>query len=405
MMQVGGLGAVNTLVSGDKSISSTTSDSGFAGLFEALLSVNNDTQIGPVEEEQSLSKNEIQELIQFIKTDDLLDLNGGLELLNQVLSNSELDLLSMVKEYLGIEEESFKEELLAIVSKLNNLNQIPIKELGKSINNDVVDMVKTIKLFDLLSEHLNLSEKKSQFKGLTEQLSKKLEILLEDGKSTSTLATMSDKLGPKNDRLQLLYEKFAPVAAGFKKIPGNSEGQTDKVTTSPKLEVINGTVQFHQISKPEQFSLMVDKSVKAATTEDMIRQFENILSRSQFSKLGGTQKLFIKLNPEHLGSLRIELIQKDSMMIAKILTTTATAKDTIESQLNSLKQAFNSQNIQVERIEISQQMNQQDRSLNKEGHQQHNNHSRQPDKEAKEENQNDDSFELSFEDALLNMEI
>ncbi len=73
------------------------------------------------------------------------------------------------------------------------------------------------------------------------------------------------------------------------------------------------------------------------STDQLIQQFESILSKSQLLNTGGNQKLFIKLYPEHLGALRVELIQKESMLIAKIMTTTAIAKDILESQIQSLK--------------------------------------------------------------------
>nr|WP_254178379.1 flagellar hook-length control protein FliK [Cytobacillus oceanisediminis] len=132
-----------------------------------------------------------------------------------------------------------------------------------------------------------------------------------------------------------------------------------------------------------------------------MQQFENILSKSSFLKTGGTQKLFIKLNPEHLGALRIELIQKDSAMIARILTSTGSAKEILDSHINGLKQAFSSQNIQIERIEISQQMTQQDRSFNRDPQQQE-----QRQQQNKDENdlQPESEFNSSFEEALLNTE-
>nr|WP_245349973.1 flagellar hook-length control protein FliK [Cytobacillus eiseniae] len=132
-----------------------------------------------------------------------------------------------------------------------------------------------------------------------------------------------------------------------------------------------------------------------------MEQFESILSRSKFSVNGGTQRLFIKLNPEHLGALRIELIQKDSMMVARILTSTSLAREMMESQLNGLKQAFSSQNIQIERVEISQQFTGQERTFNRE--QQQGQERQQPREEQKEQQANE-HFTKSFEEALLNTE-
>ena len=86
----------------------------------------------------------------------------------------------------------------------------------------------------------------------------------------------------------------------------------------------------------------------------------------------------------------MELIQKDSTLIAKFMTTTANAKDILESQIQSLKQAFSSQNIQIERIEISQQLNQQERYFNRDSQQQQ--EQRQQREQDKPKQQQDQTF-------------
>ena len=112
--------------------------------------------------------------------------------------------------------------------------------------------------------------------------------------------------------------------------------------------------------------------------------------------------MFLQLNPGHLGSLRIEIIQQDSVMVAKIVTSTQAAKEAIEGQLSQLKQAFNTQNIQVERVEISQQTTGQERFLNRDSEQEQ---ARQEQAERKEEQTSDQDFISSFEEALLNTEV
>lgn len=87
--------------------------------------------------------------------------------------------------------------------------------------------------------------------------------------------------------------------------------------------------------------------------------------------------------------------------MARIITSSGTAKETLESQINGLKQAFAAQNISVERIEISQQTTQQERFLNRDSQQQH----RQPDRQEQEKKEEKAEFNLSFEEALLNTEV
>ena len=111
-----------------------------------------------------------------------------------------------------------------------------------------------------------------------------------------------------------------------------------------------------QMTKLEQYVLTASKNGQPVDAEQFVKSFENILSKANFSNANGIQKLLIRLNPENLGSLRIELIQKDGAMVAKILATTAQAKELLDRQVQGLKHAFTNQNIQVEKIEVSQQI-------------------------------------------------
>ena len=107
-------------------------------------------------------------------------------------------------------------------------------------------------------------------------------------------------------------------------------GQTNK---------LNGQIlSFQQMTKPYELALtQSSQSGKQVSSDQLIQQFESILSKSQLMSAGGNQKLFIKLYPEHLGALRVELIQKESILIAKFMTSTANAKDILESQIQSSK--------------------------------------------------------------------
>lgn len=85
----------------------------------------------------------------------------------------------------------------------------------------------------------------------------------------------------------------------------------------------------------------------------LAKQFEKILASSQLRTFkNGLTQLHVRLHPEHLGSLSVKLTQQDGQLIARIVAETETAKSLIESQLHQLRQAFVTQNIQVEKIEV-----------------------------------------------------
>ncbi|MHC8521797.1 flagellar hook-length control protein FliK [Rossellomorea sp. H39__3] len=103
--------------------------------------------------------------------------------------------------------------------------------------------------------------------------------------------------------------------------------------------------------------------LKPEQPESFVQQFQNLLGKSQFSSMGSMSKLFIKLYPEHLGSVRIELLQQNGVMTAKIMASSASAKEMLDSHLQGLKQAFHSQNIQVDKIELSQSLSDPERAF------------------------------------------
>jgi flagellar hook-length control protein FliK len=85
----------------------------------------------------------------------------------------------------------------------------------------------------------------------------------------------------------------------------------------------------------------------------LIRQFESALSQRAFSP-EGVQRLAIRLHPEHLGRMDVVIIRQGGSITAKIAVSAPLTKDAAEQNLHQLRQAFLNQNLNVERIEISQ---------------------------------------------------
>ncbi|MGD7043685.1 flagellar hook-length control protein FliK [Jeotgalibacillus proteolyticus] len=86
--------------------------------------------------------------------------------------------------------------------------------------------------------------------------------------------------------------------------------------------------------------------------ESLIKQFAEIMDKAKFGKTNGTEKLLIRLQPEHLGTLKIELIQKSGVLAARVMTSTSLAKDMMDSQIQQLRQALTNQNIQIDKIDV-----------------------------------------------------
>lgn len=180
------------------------------------------------------------------------------------------------------------------------------------------------------------------------------------------------------------------------KIGSDETGQNQQLSGKP---IEAGTVQTPNTGG----SLQLLEGNKPVTMERFIKDFETILAKSKFYQNGQVQKLTIQLKPEHLGTLKIELIQQHNELVAKIISSTTSARELLESQSQALKQALVQQNIPINRIDFlddiqQERFNHQQPNQNNDqrGYQQH---------EEKKDEQNNEDFMETFKATLLNYEI
>ncbi|TCJ05985.1 flagellar hook-length control protein FliK [Cytobacillus praedii] len=427
-MEIASLGTINSLVqsSGGKAATGGKSSNGFSMVFANMMAGSTQSSDSQQANEQAneLTGEELAGLVQFLQIKDILDLDNGSDLLGKTMLQSDNDVVSLIQEQLNMSGEELLQLLTKLYNQLTSADEnIPAENLlskaeGESSEENVNDVI--ISLLQAISslqiQNVNLVPDKEFGQGM--KAVKLFDLIAAQQDSFGNETRLKDLIKSINDKLELKLNAQAPVAREeyLQKTFNNlvqemnsknsvlsgtevsAENMTKVLTKTDSVHP--GFLQFQQLSKPEQLTLMTNAQ-RPVSAEQLIEQFESILSRSKFMNTGGTQRLFIKLNPEHLGALRVELIQKDSMIIARILTSTSVAKDMMESQLNGLKHAFSSQNIQIERVEISQQFTGQERTFNREQQQQQ--ERQQPREEQKEQHSNGD-FTNSFEEALLNTE-
>ncbi|WP_144550231.1 flagellar hook-length control protein FliK [Peribacillus simplex] len=269
----------------------------------------------------------------------------------------------------------------------------------------VVNLLKLVKIQDLLSENKDMTLDEAaiqkQMKHLLEGLTGKLERWLSNQSTAEPDQSYTLEKG-QTKTLETLKSAFSQLSGSDK---GNKDGTVSSGVTlqSPDSGKHQGTGMPFLMTKLEQFVLAAPKGEQTVSQEEFVKQFENILSKANFSGTNGVNKLLIRVTPEHLGSLRIELIQKDGMLSAKIMASTAQAKDMLENQIHGLKQAFSGQNIQIERIEISQAFN----AFNSEkfSHKDADEHNEQQESKEESNDETESEFTGSLADALLNLEV
>ena len=139
-----------------------------------------------------------------------------------------------------------------------------------------------------------------------------------------------------------------------------------------------------------------------ARNETLFREMEAIFKRSSFGHTGGTNRLLIKLYPEHLGQVRIELLQTNGVMTARILVSSALGKEMLDSQLHQLRSAFLQQNLQVERVDISQML--EDTTKNEHKHGMFNQHFKHEQEDTKEQDEQNKEEEITFQEYMIELE-
>ena len=105
-----------------------------------------------------------------------------------------------------------------------------------------------------------------------------------------------------------------------KEVTSNIQGQSSTIVQT-KVEAVSVTLPTE----------------KPAQSEELVKELQKAMNRAQFGQAGGANRLVIKLYPEHLGTIRIELIQKDGMLTARMLASTALGKEMLGFTVRSIK--------------------------------------------------------------------
>ena len=112
--------------------------------------------------------------------------------------------------------------------------------------------------------------------------------------------------------------------------------------------------------------------------------------------------MLIKLYPEHLGQIRIELHETNGVLSARILASTALAKGMLDSQMHQLRNALAQQNLQVERIDVTQSIQETSKNDREQAF------NEQFKREQQEESNKDNSQteeEMTFDEFMIELEV
>ncbi|MDE5412963.1 flagellar hook-length control protein FliK [Alkalihalobacterium chitinilyticum] len=334
-----------------------------------------------VNDEQLLSL--IKELVEALPFEDGF-------LTEEKLDDSDVQqLLALLPEELQLEIEKIFQSKLPIEALLQS---------GDTLNNPAAMLTFLVALKRSLSDPHTSAQTKD-----INQFMKHLEQLLKVGDSVNTLDVKDPKdimrqliqaLQKEDQRInqnQILQSLMQRIGVGER----STEGQ----------QGININTDGQNMSRVQQLVVHIgEQPTKEAEQRQFVRQFQEILGRGVLKNLNNGSQLSIKLFPQHLGRLDIQLSQINGVITARILASTSTARELIESQIQQLRQAFSQQQLNVERIEVTQQQQQSAGNLNKDG--QGRQAERDQDEQQSEDNEREnESFSQLLEEITINEKV
>ena len=204
----------------------------------------------------------------------------------------------------------------------------------------------------------------------------KLAILM--GEKTDTVFSQQTHLMNMSEAFKQALSQILP---GLQK-DANQQNQTQfsvmqqavsTVAVEQKVEATakgSNNTQNESLLQQNQQSNILNRTVtvtlptnQTSQAEALAREIANLLNRSQMSSTQGTIKLMLKLFPENLGQIRIEIIQQNGVMSARLLATTSAGKELLDSSLNQLKATLAAQNIQMDRLDVAQALQETDKNF------------------------------------------
>lgn len=381
--------------------------SNFGSVFGQVLTSSNET----TQSSKTTSSNELADLQALLNADsmeEVLDLLGishddGLLMLQfgedgKAVALDEMLHLENILNALGIDEEQLQKivqqllgeekeasdvwELLTLVDAQAPVLQANISTAlqgeGQVTPKEASQLLQVLKLVQLVGQKTDLTASQEDLlttvKSLLTSLQTQVGTLQVTTKTTVTLPLL-----------------------GFQQVVQQVQ-VTKQSDTNTNDMLMPQTVQ----TKPDTFHVTLP-TAKPAQSEALLKEMQAIINRAQISNAQGITRLTIKLYPENLGTVRIELVQNDGVLTARLLASTAHGRELLDSQAHQLKQAFAQQNIQVDRLDIAQSLQDADRQQRDQSF--FNNFFKQQQDEEQDQKSDDEDEGMSFSDYLISEEV
>lgn len=351
----------------------------------------------------------------------------NIESLNEVLNAQSveelLDLLGVPHEQgllmlqVGDEGQAVAVDELMDINSLLDILKLDLEQLNTIVRDllgdEDLEIFNIWQFVELVNEHAPkmLGELNAALQGEGNVTPKEAQTFLEFLKLTELAGKKSDLVGNQPEQLSQLKEMLSLLIAQTTKTTTQTETTVKSfvqefqqvVTKTETTETQNVVTNTTQQTSTKTITITLPNTNQAAQSEALVKEIQNLINRSQISTSQGMTKLLLKLYPENLGSIRIEIMQKDGVLTARLLASTALGKELLDGQLHQLRNAFVQANIQMDRIDIAQSL--QEADLKRDQNLFSNLFNQQQTEEEQDEEETNDEEPLSFKDFLMDEEV
>ncbi len=292
-----------------------------------ILQAGNNTILEEISNLLNITQEELQGLLEDFELSsiDLLDKENALKFYTLFKDDSNLASL--------ITNEDITGEYIQFMDLLEetkqDLNFVIEQELGK----EDID-------FDILRSKLASNKEKLIID--ENQTKQNNQIEVNDSKANDTSKFTSSKIDHQSDN-----KGFNIFVDNQKDNSSKSDDRDNKSMleqNNARSNEVNNNINLNQIDN--QVKDMINHS------KDIYEVSKQIIDQVKVKLRPDQTTLEIKLYPEHLGKLTLEVASKNGLLTAKFIAESQITKEVIESQLNVLQEQLHLQGIKVEEIEV-----------------------------------------------------
>lgn len=171
----------------------------------------------------------------------------------------------------------------------------------------------------------------------------------QSGNEAANPVSTQDNAGAVQDNASLTK---TVTAAAFKEASADQNGSRDD--GKGKQDGI-GIVTAGQLQLRDGTAAAPIKADPPVPVEKFAQEMSNfVVSKMDIVKLQGMSEAKITLFPENLGQVDVKITLHNGQVVAQFVTEHAFAKDSLEQQMAQLRTALQTQGLQVEKLEVTQ---------------------------------------------------